>query len=281
MKKNGFLAGMICGVAMWGLIPTAEATVEWVQARVSPQEIYLDGNQVDWLVYNVGNQNFVRLADLCPAIDVGLVWDPITGYVLMNSDGTTPAITQPTPEVTTPEVTTPDSGLVVIPQSNAKMSLEVGDVVLCDDGYEYEITDMSRYENNMFQGFDELPPLPEQQGDWSNLPVLESLEVEVRHFSNSMGESMFITNMYETRRMQYTLYNLIANEPKAWDGDSPLATVSFGFTDDVGVSVMWPWEEQQLINLFDSRPISDFRVEAFDYYSNGIFQCTRYNIRAW
>lgn len=283
MKKvNGFLAGLVCGMVLCGTTPVAQAAVDWVQARLSPQEIYLDGEKVNWTVYNVADQNYVRLADLCPEIGVGLAWDSVTGYVLMNSDGTTPQVTQPT--VTTPTVTTPSTshgGVITIPQSDEKLDLKVGDKVLCDDGYEYEITNMDRYESNFFQGYNALPDLPSQQGDWSNLPTLPSLDIEVRHFSNALGDSLYITNMHETRRMQYTLYNLIANDKNAWEGTTPLATVTLGFDSHEGVPVMWPWDESQIVALFHSRPASDFTVSAFDYYKNGVYQQTMYYIQSW
>lgn len=144
-----------------------------------------------------------------------------------------------------------------------------------------EITDMSRYENNSFQTYDKLPDLPTQQGDWSNLPILDTPEMEVRHFQNeSRGtETVFIKNIYEMRRMQYTLYNLIANNPKSWIGSTPNASVGFGFTSDVGVYTMWPWNEQELVDWFESSPIGNYQVEAFDYYVDGVFQNTRYLVR--
>lgn len=280
MKKNGFLLGLMCGMALWGFAPTVQATVDYVVAKLSPQSIYLDGNAVDWTVYNVADQNYIRLADLCPELGVGISWDSATNSVLLTSNGTTP---ETTPVVTTPTIATTSapSNTVVIPHSDEKLNLKVGDTVLCDDGYHYEITDMSKYENNSFQKYDVLPELPSQVGDWSNLPYLELPDVEVRHYKDEYGDALFITNLYEMRRMQYVLYNLMVKESSIWNGTKCYATVNFGFDTDTGVSVMWPWDEQQLVDLFQSRPMSNFRVEAFDYYENGVFQYTRYKIRAW
>lgn len=279
MKRKEFLLGLICGVVFCGLVPVAEATAEYVVARLTAQTIYLDGAKVNWTVYNVNDENYIKLADLCPELGVGLSWDSTNNAVRMTTDGTTSVV----PPVTTPTVTSPSvsSGVTVIPQSTAKLDLEVGDVVLCDDGYEYKITDMTRYEHNSFSNYEPLPALPTQQGDWSNLPVLTMPEVKVTHFKDDYGDVMYITNLHEIERMKTVFYNLIANEPSAWNGSVPLATVTLGFDSYSNVPVMWPWDEQQIIDLFESRPISNFRVSASDYYANGIFQQTIYYVRGW
>lgn len=283
MKNKKFLGGLIFGVILASLVPTAQATAEYVVARLTAQTIYLDGTKVNWTVYNVNDENYIKLADLCPEMGVGLTWDSANNAVRMTTDGSTTTI----PTVTTPTVTTTvtqtstDSNATVIPQSIAKLSLQEGDVVLCDDGYEYSITDMSRYEHNSFNNYAALPSLPTQKGDWSNLPTLTMPEVKVTHYKDNFGDSMYITNLYEMERMKITLYNLIANESSCWEGNTPLATVTLGFDSLSNVPVMWPWDEQQIIDLFQSRPISNFRVYASDYYNNGIFQQTIYYVRGW
>ena len=96
-----------------------------------------------------------------------------------------------------------------------------GDRVLCDDGFIYEVKDASRYDNNVFaEG--PVGELPEPTCDWSLFPELELPKAEVRHFAHEYGDSMFIRNLYETRRMQYTLYNALATEPSAWQDGKPL-----------------------------------------------------------
>ncbi len=296
MRMNGFLTGLICGAVLCGTSPVAQAAVDWVQAKLSPQEIYLDGQKVDWTVYNVADQNYVRLADLCPEIGVGLAWDPVTGYVLMNSDGTTPEVTKVTAPTTsntttatvtipstTATSTTSNNGVITIPEGDAKLNLQVGDKILCDDGYVMEITDMSRYENNSFQTYDKLPALPSQVGDWNNLPVLDTPEVTVTHFYNENRgtDTVYITNVYEMRRMQYTIYNLIVATSRCWDGTTPLSSVGFGFDSDLGVSQMWPWKESEIVDLFNSSPLGNIQVYASDQYQNGAFVNTIYYVRGW
>lgn len=54
--------------------------------------------------------------------------------------------------------------------------------------------------------------------------------MEVRHF----GQNLFIRNLYETRRMQYTVYNVLLQEPTAWRDGELLATVSLNIPADLG-----------------------------------------------
>ena len=89
---------------------------------------------------------------------------------------------------------------------------------------------------------------------------------------------MFIRNLYETRRMQYTLYNALALEPSAWRDGKPLATVQLTIPAELEEynGCFWPWRASELENLVASCPNSRYYVEAWDYYSKGIFQYTRY-----
>lgn len=152
-----------------------------------------------------------------------------------------------------------------------------GDRVLCDDGFIYEVKDASRYDNNVFaEG--PVGELPEPTCDWSLFPELELPKAEVRHFAHEYGDSMFIRNLYETRRMQYTLYNALALEPSAWRDGKPLATVQLTIPAELEEynGCFWPWRASELENLVASCPNSRYYVEAWDYYSKGIFQYTRY-----
>ena len=152
-----------------------------------------------------------------------------------------------------------------------------GDRVLCDDGFIYEVKDASRYDNNVFaEG--PVGELPEPTCDWSLFPELELPAAEVRHFVHEYGDSMFIRNLYETRRMQYTLYNALALEPSAWRDGKPLATIQLTIPAELEEynGCFWPWRASELENLVASCPNSRYYVEAWDYYSKGIFQYTRY-----
>lgn len=80
--------------------------------------------------------------------------------------------------------------------------------------------------------------------------------------------------------MLYTLYNLIGSDSAAWNGGSPYASVKLRIDSDVAVGNFWPWREIEIEKLFRSRPISQYAVEAWDVYENGVFQHTRYLIQS-
>ena len=114
-------------------------------------------------------------------------------------------------------------GSINVPSDGSRYVPQVGDVIRCDDGTNYTITDVSRYDKNMFAS-GPLPELPEPTCDWSLLPQPELPDAEVRHFKLESGEYMFIRNLYETRRMLYTLYNAIGSNPKHGRTASPPCT---------------------------------------------------------
>lgn len=72
----------------WRQSPQSKLKVHAIQTN---QRIFLDGNPVTWLIYNINDENYIRLADLCPEIGVGLLWDSIDNRVLLRSDGYMPS----------------------------------------------------------------------------------------------------------------------------------------------------------------------------------------------
>lgn len=170
-----------------------------------------------------------------------------------------------------------DGSINVPKDDSTKYIPKDGDRVLCDDGYIYEVKDACRYDSNVFaEG--PVGELPEPSCDWSLFPELELPKAEVRHFVHEDGDSMFIRNLYETRRMQYTLYNALALEPSAWQDGKPLAAVQLTIPAELEAynGSFWPWRASELEKLVESRPNSRYYVEAWDYYHKGIFQYTRY-----
>lgn len=101
-------------------------------------------------------------------------------------------------------------GSINPPADGSQYIPQVGDVIRCDDGTNYTITDVSRWDKNMFAS-GPIGPLPEPTCDWSLLEQPELPKVEVRHFQNQTGDHLRILNLYETRRMLYTLYNAIGD----------------------------------------------------------------------
>ena len=268
MKRgiSNFVLGVACGAVLFGGGTALAAGVLATPTAEIGQRVTVDGKEVKVEAYNINGYNYFRLGDLAEQIGFGLAWDEATSTVQIYRDAND-----------VPQPGTNPANVVVVPQTDEPLVFKEGDKVLCDDGYIYEITDMSRYNNSMFSS-EPAGALPEATCDWSKFPEPEMPKVEVRHFTNDTANLMFIRNMYETRRMQYTLYNLIGGESSAWNNGKPLATVNLSIEDEAGVGRFWPWRASEIENLFESRPVSDYSVEAWDYYSNGIYQHTRYCI---
>ena len=253
------VSGILLGVAIAG--PAAQAA-EMLTAQRSEQKIYVDGQQVQMDAYSISGNNYVKLRDIGKAVGFSVTYDPLANTVRISA-------TEPYADETTAQ----SSHTVAFPTDGSKYVPQIGDHILCDDGTDYAITDVRRWEMDISP----LPDLPLATCDWSKFPTLELPQAEARHFSNSSGEVLFVKNFYETRRMQYTIYNALGEEPSGWKDGKPLATVQLTIPADLEpyTASMWPWHASELEELVHSRPNSEYYIEAWDYYLNGIFQHTR------
>lgn len=123
-----------------------------------------------------------------------------------------------------------------------------------------------------------------KKADYTQADVMP--EPEANHFTSGGKEYMFVRNLFETRRMQYTLYNAIGDNPQTWqngkpvtraDG-SPLVTVKLSIPESVAANSFWPWRSDQIVELFNSCPPGEYAFEAWDVYCDGAFQYTEYYI---
>ena len=252
--------GIVLGVAITG--PAANAA-QMLTAQRSTQKICVDGQQVQMEAYSISGSNYVKLRDIGKAVGFSVTYDPLTNTVRINTTG-------PYAD----EAPAQSSYPVTLPTDGSKYAPQVGDHILCNDGTDYAITDVRRWELNIGP----LPDLPSATCDWSKFPTLELPQAETRHFTDQDRDILFVKNLYETRRMQYTIYNALGREPSAWKDGKPLATVQLIIPADLEpyTASMWPWHGSDLEKLVHSRPNSEYYIEAWDYYLNGIFQHTRY-----
>lgn len=170
-------------------------------------------------------------------------------------------------------------------QADVKPAPQVGDQIICSDGYAYEITDVSKYQNSMFAA-EATDALPIPTCDWSLLDQPQLPQPEANHFTSGGKQYMFVRNLYETRRMQYTLYNAIGDNPQTWkngkpvtraNGD-PLVTVNLSIPKDESANSFWPWRSSQIVDLFNSCPPGEYSFEAWDVYCDGAFRYTEYYV---
>ena len=267
MKHANFLTGLVVGSLVFG---GTTAYAAGILAERSTNRIFVDGQEVQIKAYTIHDNNFMQLRDIGKAAGFNVYWNAEDGSVQIETDKpyTGEAPTQASAVKT---VTLPTDGSQYVPS--------VGDVIRCDDGGDYTITDVSRWDASLFAS-GPIGDLPAPTCDWSRFPKAELPAPDARHFQNGNTDTLLLRNLYETRRMQYTLYNLIGSDSAAWNSGVPYATVKLRIESDVAVGNFWPWRESEITNLFRSRPISQYAVEAWDVYENGVFQHTRYLIQS-
>ena len=172
-----------------------------------------------------------------------------------------------------------------MPTDGSQYVPKTGDVIRCNDGTDYTITDVSRYDANMFAS-GPLGPLPDPICDWSLMPQVALPTTEARHITANGKEHLFLRNVYETRRMLYTLYNAIGSNPETWQNGAPVlfpsgnakVRINLTIAPDLTAQSFWPWRADQITGLFDSCPPGTYSMEAWDVFCNGIFQYTEYKI---
>ena len=149
--------------------------------------------------------------------------------------------------------------MIDIPQTDGPLRLKEGDKVLCDDGTTYEITDLRLWE--------EPESLPTY--DQTRFPELELPKAEVRRFQDEYGDGLFIRNLYETRRMEYTIYNAAMNCPEAVGGWQPHPQPAPGYLRaERGADVLALAGGSAYPGVL-FRAGARFEVEAWDVYHDG------------
>lgn len=270
--KLNFIVGLLLGVFFVTGTGAAAAFVQTVEATLNQAPIYVDGTRVDLTAYNIGGYNYFKLRDIADLVDFGVEWDPETSSIQID---TTVGYQG--------EGAVLDNGVQA--SGTTRYVPKVGDQITCQDGYIYQITDVTKYNNSMF-ATEETAALPAATCDWSLLPDPELPAAEARHFTSGGREYLFMRNLYETRRMQYTLYNAIGANPQTWqngkpvtraDG-SPLVRVYLSVPNDVSAYSFWPWRSEQITELFNSCPPGNYYFEAWDVYCDGAFRYTEYYV---
>lgn len=268
MKNHSFFAGVLCGALLFG---GTTAYAAGILAEPSAQPVYVDGKQVSMTAYSIGGNNFVKLRDIGRAVGFNVYWD---GAVQIESDA---AYTGQAPA----------QSAVTVPQSDERLTLQAGDRVRCDDGTDYAITDMSRYDSSAFSAGPR-GGLPAAKCDFDSFPLVPLPKAEARHIQNSSGDYLFVRNLHESRRMQYTLQNLAGGDPQTSENGklrygskgTPYVRIRLSIDADKSAQSFWPWKESELQKQFASCPIGSYQMEAWDVYRNGVFQYTEYRVYA-
>ena len=281
-------AGILAGIVISG--PATQAAAG-LMANPSSQRFYLDDQPISLTAYEINGSNYVKLRDIGQAVDFGVTYDAATRSVHISPDKpyemevTTPAAATPTGQTSPSAQNRNPDGSINIPQDGSQYIPQAGDVIRCDDGTNYAITDVSRYDGNMFAS-GPLGPLPTAACDWSGFDQPELPKAEVRRFNDPDGDYIFIRNLYEVRRMLYTLYNAMGeNDWIMQDGKarlradgSPWVHIHYGMPAGKSIPGFWPWREDQVTETLHACPGGEYYVDAWDVYRNGVFQKTEYKL---
>ena len=247
-------AGILAGIAVSG--PATQAAAG-LMANPSSQKFYLEDRQINLQAYEIGGSNYVKLRDIGQAVDFSVAYDAATNTVTISPDK--PYETEVIPPASTPQdsQTSPSAlsknadGSINVPQDGSRYVPQEGDVIRCDDGTNYTITDVSRYDKNYFAD-GPVGSLPEATCDWSQFDQPELPKAEVRRFNDPDGDYIFIRNLYETRRMLYSLYNAMGEDdwimqsgsPRMRGDGTPWVHIHLTLPEDKIGAPFWPWREE-------------------------------------
>ena len=229
------LALVASGIVLGATI-AAPAAGAVLTAQQSSQKIFVDGKPVQIEAYAISGNNYCKLRDVGRAVGFEVSYDALANTVQIR---------------TSPTAQLPTDGSQHIPRAD--------DIILCDDGTEYEIKDVSRWKNSS--------TLPTPTCDWSAFPTLTLPALEVKHYNDKYGDDLFVRNVFEVRRMIYTIYNALGNEPEAWRDGKPLTKIYTTIPAEYEpyTSEFWPWSEEQIITAVHTAPNVRYYIDAFDY----------------
>ena len=179
MKKNipMFLAGLFCGAALFGGSVAYAAGILATPTTDLDQRITLDGQEIELIGYVINGNNYFQLRDLGDKLGFGVSWDNDTRTVVITTQPTGQAENSPAESIAA-------DPYHAAATTGSRYQPKVGDQILCDDGSTYTISDVSRWDKNMFQD-GPLPALPTATCDWSLMPQIELPAPEVRRYSSA------------------------------------------------------------------------------------------------
>ena len=282
-------AGVLVGITV---SEPATQAMAGLMANPSSQQFYVNEQRVGLEAYEINGNNYVKLRDVGQAVGFGITYYAATNTVTIYPDRPyeteiiTPAPTIPTSQSAPSALSTNEDGSINAPQDGSRYVPQAGDVIRCDDGTNYIITDVSRYDKNYFAD-GPVGPLPTATCDWSQFDQPELPKAEVRRFNDPDGDYVFIRNLHETRRMLYSLYNAMGEDdwimqsssPRMRGDGTPWVHIHLTLPDDMVGAPFWPWREEAIPEVLHSCPGGDYYLEVWDVFKNGKFLRTEYNLR--
>lgn len=277
-------AGVLAGLLISGPASSAMASL---MATPSSQTFYLDNQRVSLEAYEINGSNYVKLRDIGQAVGFSVTYDAVANSVRIEPDKPyMEEVKEPAAAQTAPgALSTNADGSINVPQDGSRYVPQAGDVIRCDDGTNYTITDVSRYDKNYFAD-GPVGPLPEPTCDWSQFDQPELPRAEVRHYSLQAGDYIFVRNLYETRRMLYSLYNAMGEDdwimqsgsPRRRGDGTPWVHIFLEVPENMESIPFWPWREEDVPESLHSCPGGDYYLEVWDVFADGIFLRTEYHL---
>ena len=247
-RKNwaGFAVGLMCGAVIFGGAGYAAGVVATPLSETS-QKVTLDGQEVSLEGYNINGNSYFKLRDVGKAVDFGVTWDNATRTVQIDTNSG--YVEEQKPSV---------PGAVSIPTGDASWCPPVGTVIDLGNGQTMTVTKAKAPEP-------ELTVPANASSFWQD----ELPEMKVEVYEDGFVK---IRNLHETRRMQYSLFEVAEPGTKIYlglEGSRP-----------GDPSVEWPWHEGMLQDMYLSGPRSKVWVDAYDCYNaNGRYLYTEYNAK--
>ena len=242
----GFAVGLLCGGVIFGGVGIASGVIA-TPLTESSQKVTLDGQAVSLEGYNINGSNYFKLRDLGKAMDFGVTWN--NGSRTVEIDSNAGYVEEQKPAI---------PGAVKIPTGDTSWCPPVGTVIDLGNGQTMTVTKAKDPEP-------ELTVPANASSFWQDeLPEQKVIVYE------ETG-AVLIRNLHETRRMQYSLFEVA----------EPGTKIYLGMEDarPGEPSVEWPWHEGMLQAMYLSGPGSKVWVDAYDCYKNGRYLYTEYDAK--
>jgi len=251
-------AALVAGGIILGATIAAPVAGAALAVERSSQRFVVDGKSVQIEAYSINGSNYAKIRDIGKATGFNVSYDAASNTVVIS-----------TAEPYAENAPARASCTVVLPTDGSQYVPQVGDRILCDDGTEYTIKDVARWSSS---------PLPAPTCDWDAFPTLALPNPIVKHYSDKYGDDLFVRNVYEVRRMVYTLYNALGDEPDARRDGKPLFKISTEIPTEYEpyTERFWPWRAAEITDVVHACPNVRYYVDAYDVYHDGVYQNTRY-----
>ena len=181
MKRGSFAAGFLTCLLLAGIPTTAYAA--GIMAERSHHRIVVDGKEAQMEAYVINGNNYVQLRDIGKAVGFEVYWDSDNGCVQVESGK--------------PYTGTAPQQTAAAPTDGSRYVPKVGDVIRCDDGTNYTIKDVSRWDKNAFSSAP-LGELPIATCDWSKLPQPEMPQAEVVEIVGQVNQIVEVIHFIAT-----------------------------------------------------------------------------------